>query len=305
MFKSNNNLMDNFERFLRSHSDDRILVVTPGGNHGDTLIHMGLEKKLRELDIDYKAINLEREGWRRPLLGFKYLLNIASYRLGLRHLFRLYETEGFDLILFEGGGYMSHLWHGPVLMREAVRLHDKPIAVAPQSYWFRDGSFMELLQECRFVILFCREPYSHRHLKELGLPPSVEVQLAEDTALYLEAEDLKEFIRPMGRRYDLICLRRDRESAISEELRRSIMGEAVNPLVADISKRGSFKDYVSTVANAERVYTDRLHVAILAAILGKETLLIGNSYHKNRGVYEHSLRRFPWVRYREADGRFI
>lgn len=294
-------MMDNFERYLHSHGDDRVLVISPGGNHGDTLIHMGLEKKLRELGIEFEAVNLEREGWRRPLLGLKYLMNIASWRLGLRWSFKLLDAEGFDLLLFEGGGYMNDLWYGPALMMEALR-HDKPIVVAPQSYWFRDGGFMELLREGRNITLFCREPYSHRHLTEIGAPPSVKVLLAEDTALYLEAEDLECYIEPVEDDYDLICLRDDRESAISRNLRRSILNEAVNPLVMDISKRGSFKDFVSTIANADRVYTDRLHVAILAAILGKETLLIGNRYHKNRGVYEYSLRRFPWVSYIEADG---
>ena len=196
---------------------------------------------------------------------------------------------------------MNDLWYGPALMMEALK-HDKPIVVAPQSYWFRDSGFMELLRGGRSITLFCREPYSHRHLTEIGVPPSVKVLLAEDTALYLEAEDLEGYIDSAEGHYDLICLRDDRESAISRDLRRSILNEAVNPLVMDISKRGSFKDFVSIIANADRVYTDRLHVAILAAILGKETLLIGNRYHKNRGVYEYSLRRFPWVSYVEADG---
>ncbi|MCK4438582.1 polysaccharide pyruvyl transferase family protein, partial [Candidatus Bathyarchaeota archaeon] len=49
-------------------------------------------------------------------------------------------------------------------------------------------------------------------------------------------------------------------------------------------------DFVSWVANAETVYTDRLHVAILSSILGKDVTLFGNIYHKNRGVWEISLR---------------
>ena len=295
-------MMDDFERFLSRHSDDRILVVTPGGNHGDTLIHLGLEKKLRELRIDYKTLNLEVEGLRRPSLGVKYLLNIASWRLGLRRIFKLLDTEGFDLLLFEGGGYMSDLWYGPVLMMEAVRMHDKPIAVAPQSYWFRGEGFRELLGGGRPITLFCREPYSYRHLLEMELPPSVEVHVSDDTSLYLEPGDLERYIQPRRGGYDLVCFRGDRESAISEALKRSILAMAVDPLVGDISKRRSFEEFISTVAHAERVYTDRLHVAILAALLRRDTLLIGVRYHKNLGVYEYSLRRFPWVRYVEAEG---
>ena len=41
------------------------------------------------------------------------------------------------------------------------------------------------------------------------------------------------------------------------------------------------------------VETDRLHCAILAAILGRRTLLRANSYYKNAAVFEHSLSRLP------------
>lgn len=297
--------MDSFESFLSRHRQDRILVVTPGGNHGDTLIHLGLEKKLEEYGITYETLNLEMESRRRPLLGLKYLLNIASWKLGLRRGFRLLNSRGFDLILFEGGGYMNELWYGPALMMEAIKLHDKPIAVAPQSYWFKGESFRELLKGGKPITLFCREPYSYRHLSEMELPPSVRTLLSQDTSLYLEPEDLERYIKPGKGGYDLVCLRRDRESAISVALRRAIVAEATNPLVVDISKRGDFEDFVSTVAHAERVYTDRLHVAILATIFRKEILLLGNRYHKNRGVYEYSLKQFPWVKYLEAEERFI
>jgi exopolysaccharide biosynthesis predicted pyruvyltransferase EpsI len=49
-------------------------------------------------------------------------------------------------------------------------------------------------------------------------------------------------------------------------------------------------DFVSTVYNAKNIYTDRLHVAILSKILDKKATLFGNKYHKNKGVWEHSLR---------------
>ena len=67
-------------------------------------------------------------------------------------------------------------------------------------------------------------------------------------------------------------------------------GDDDNPVVSDVSMRGSLTDFVSTVENAEEVFTDRLHVAILGSILGKKVTLYGNVYHKNRGVWEYSLR---------------
>lgn len=44
------------------------------------------------------------------------------------------------------------------------------------------------------------------------------------------------------------------------------------------------------------VHTDRLHVAILSALLDKRVMLHDNSYGKNSAIYEHSMReRFPNV----------
>ena len=63
----------------------------------------------------------------------------------------------------------------------------------------------------------------------------------------------------------------------------------------DVSIFGGFKDFVAAIESSNGVYTDRLHVAILAAILGKKTSLYPNSYHKNRGVFEYSLSNYPNV----------
>jgi exopolysaccharide biosynthesis predicted pyruvyltransferase EpsI len=40
----------------------------------------------------------------------------------------------------------------------------------------------------------------------------------------------------------------------------------------------------------KRIITDRLHFAISGLILGRETTILPNSYHKNRSMYETWLR---------------
>lgn len=52
------------------------------------------------------------------------------------------------------------------------------------------------------------------------------------------------------------------------------------------------------IGRAERVRTDRLHISILSALLGKAVEMHDNSYGKNRAVYEQSLAsRFPNIRF--------
>lgn len=57
-----------------------------------------------------------------------------------------------------------------------------------------------------------------------------------------------------------------------------------------------FEQFCMDIAEAAVVFTTRLHVGILAALLGKPTFLFEGSYHKIRGVYEFSLASYSNVR---------
>lgn len=59
----------------------------------------------------------------------------------------------------------------------------------------------------------------------------------------------------------------------------------------------SFDEYVSYIAQASAVLTSRLHVAIFAGLLGKQTYLRPGANHKIPGVYEYSLKDLPNVHF--------
>ena len=42
-----------------------------------------------------------------------------------------------EIILFQGGGYMSDIWYGPVLLRQVLKHYNAPIVVGPQSFFFK------------------------------------------------------------------------------------------------------------------------------------------------------------------------
>ena len=287
---------DEFTLFLKEHRGDRICTVTPGGNHGDTLIHKGLVKVLDSLGVEYTCLNLEETYGERPTVALKYLVNITAWKIGLNSGFRLLDIpEDADLILFEGGGYMNDIWYGPVLLQQVLRRHRKPVAVAPQSYAFRGTDFMGMLPRDSSITLFSRERYSLGHLSEMSRPPNVNLKLSQDTALYLQEGDLTPLVEPYDESYDLVSFRGDKESLVPAREKAAVREACENPRIEDVSVRGSLSDFVSAVADARRIYTDRLHVSILAHILGKEVTLYGNRYHKNKGVYEHSLSGDPKV----------
>ncbi len=88
------------------------------------------------------------------------------------------------------------------------------------------------------------------------------------------------------------------QQAIAHLRSTGSIGDHLPILVADISDpaRASFAEFCDAVAGASVVYTERLHVGILAALLGKPTHLRAGNTHKIRGIYDHSLRGLPSVR---------
>jgi exopolysaccharide biosynthesis predicted pyruvyltransferase EpsI len=293
---SETGVKDAFMSFLEEYRDDKICTVTPGGNHGDTLIHMGLVKVLDYLGVEYTCLNLEDVYRESPPVAFKYLVNIATWKAGLNLGFGLLDIpEDADLILFEGGGYMNNIWYGPVLLQQVLRRHKKPVAIAPQSYTFKGTDFLRILPRDRPLTFFSRERYSLEHLSEMPFPKNVSLQLSQDTALYLQKADLTPLVELSCESYDLVSFRRDKESLVPAREKAAVKEACKNPLIEDVSMRGSLKDFVSAVVNARRILTDRLHVSILAHIWGKQVILYSNRYHKNRGVYEYSLKGDPNV----------
>ena len=62
----------------------------------------------------------------------------------------------------------------------------------------------------------------------------------------------------------------------------------------------TFEQYAKTIREASIVVTDRLHVALPAAIIGKQVYLVEAGYHKLTGVYQQSLKSMPNVRLVDA-----
>jgi exopolysaccharide biosynthesis predicted pyruvyltransferase EpsI len=63
----------------------------------------------------------------------------------------------------------------------------------------------------------------------------------------------------------------------------------------------SFEEFCQEIAGAAAVFTTRLHVGILAALLGKPTYLHPSSHKKIRGLYDYSLRDMPHVQLLAGD----
>ncbi|WP_349309037.1 hypothetical protein [Microbacterium sp. MM2322] len=86
----------------------------------------------------------------------------------------------------------------------------------------------------------------------------------------------------------------ERVTAAGHELQREAFQRVA---VVDVSalEYSTFSYYIRAVSAADVVVSDRLHIALPAAVMGKRVYLVEAGYHKLSGVYEQSLDGLPNV----------
>lgn len=160
-----------------------------------------------------------------------------------------------DELVFGGGGNMGSLYRGNWDLRTRLLAAGPPLTILPQSFTSReDRAFHRVYVRERSSLAYC----------ECGI-------LAPDLALGLDHENA---VAPMARTG--IFLRKDCETALSRPW-----------LTKDPAKIcRTPRQYLALAARFEQIITDRLHFAICGLIVGRDTTLLPNSYHKNRSMYE-------------------
>ena len=211
----------------------------------------------------------------------------AAYGLSVTELY--YDQPAFgELLLASGAGNLCVPYHGVVDRIAPYAPFFRTVVVLPCSVDLASpevSSFVRTLPANAH--LFCREAQSYAAVRE-ALGPERNVWLDHDLAFEADVDPW----RGPGRG-TLYAFREDAEAASGPlppenyDVSRDT-GEYMSDLLLDV------------VSAHETVYTDRAHVAIAAAMLGRTTHVYPNAYHKVRGIYAHSLSRFPHVRFHES-----
>jgi exopolysaccharide biosynthesis predicted pyruvyltransferase EpsI len=162
-------------------------------------------------------------------------------------------------------------------------LYDE-IVILPHTI-FGDRQIEVLNNVSSKLTIFCREKVTAETLeRELH---HVNVYLWHDCAFYNKLPQVS-----IGKGI-LNAFRLDKESILAtlpeSNIDLTLKGYATKPL----------DELINTLQQYEEINTDRLHVAIGAALLGKRVKLFPNSYYKNKAVYDYSLTRYPNVRFIE------
>lgn len=206
----------------------------------------------------------------------------------------VFSSLGLELVddsstlLIAGGGNLIPRYHNLRKILESLPRRGKRIIILPST---ANGCF-GLLGEFEDLTLLAREAVTWQLAREAG----VNAILCHDAAFDV---DYSPWDNDPGAdsRQVLWNFRKDGESAGGSGRHkvgnRDLSEEFGNRMWDFASAKEASSRFISEINRYRNVHTDRLHVALVAACLGKAVFLHPNDYHKNRSMFENSLCGFP------------
>ena len=186
------------------------------------------------------------------------------------------SAQGHTVVI-GGGGAFCRPYHELMPRLLAVAdLRFERVLLLPSSFDPSEDAVREALAKTTATV-FAREQESYERIRSL-----CDARIAHDGAFFF---DFAPFRRPgMG---TLDAFRTDRE-AVGREDRPLPEGND------DISVTApTLEAWLETIASHELVRTDRAHVMIAAALLGKQVEYASSSYHKVPAIAEYALGDYP------------
>lgn len=268
-------LRDVFQRF----KDRRFVFVEPGGNHGDYLIYAGAKKLANEIGIEYRSFS------------FGDPTSSASF---MNRIIAEIDMSQSDIIYLHGGGGFNSMygWSPRVLKILRTIFPKNLIIVGPTSATLEPRYLRQFLPEDKEIIFFARELVTYKFMKRFYS----KVHVDHDTVFHLtkNCAEFKSFCMglPIKNGHKLLILRRGQEAVpLPEAIRRQNFDIVCDPTGYKREK------WLKLHLWASKITSNRVHSASLGAIVGKEVELFANSYHKNRSIWEFSLKKLGvrWI----------
>lgn len=280
------------------NSDYIFLDLPYYSNIGDTLIWKGTEAFLST--FPYKC------------------LGRASFQT-----FQFPKLAKDVVIVMMGGGNWGDLYAPHNQLRREVVIHypNNRIIILPQTVYYDDARNVvhdaNIFRKHKNLIICARDKYSYRFLKAFAF--SKNVLLVPDMVFCIDNEVLNS-LSCKSTDKDLVFKREDKEKSSLSFLDEYLSGrkydvsdwpfyEGGDPKAEklySLMKAGRlfdadkyaletylpmrFKEGVEHISKYERVFSNRLHGALLSILLGKEVYIIDNSYGKNSQYYNTWLK---------------
>lgn len=287
-----------------------------------------------EIDQIFKELKGESVYYKpNPGNGGDALIAYSTYCLFKRnnityHVIRGGEKLANKIVVFAGGGNLIPLYHDCANFIAEHHKKAKKLIILSHTISGHEQLLKTLGEN---VLIICREQMSYNYLAKFK---NFKSYLIKDLAFYLQFprdfnlapkvnrlahvvplqniisnvirgnQSLGFYLKSYSNNSSLNAFREDSEKSFDVPKENIDLSVVIN---YDFSMSDESK--VSNTANAifgflnqfEVVRTNRLHICIAAAILGKKVYFYGNSYWKNESVYEYSIKdNFPnvnWMGY--------
>jgi len=233
-------------------------------------------------------------------------------------------------ILFQGGGNIGDIYpnHTQFLRKLLNRYPNNHLLVFPQTIYFKDKeyeeSFFSEFKNHKNAHFCCRDSITYQIVEKYIGERAI---LLPDMAFAIDTEILNTFIKESSHR-KLHIKRNDVEKSdvkfsgyvdftsdwppFENKITVSILVNTFMDRVVPIFKSKKFGEFwneycyshfrmdmveigVKFISPFERIFSERLHGAILSILLDKEVVILDNSYGKNSSLYNTWLRDFPNV----------
>lgn len=207
------------------------------------------------------------EGTRQLLKPFKYT--------ELTHK-NIVNSKGHTALITGSGGWSKSHGTVPAVLTQ-IEKRFKNVIILPSSYDTGVDTVKRALSNTKAKV-FARELTSYRMIKDL-----CNAEVAYDCAFFFNFEPYR--IQGKGKG-ELWAYRTDNESDVTAKPTNNY----------DISSRrvvDNLDNWLRIIAKYERVHTDRAHIMIASAMLGKTVYYTPSNYHKLPGIAKFSLQEYP------------
>jgi GT2 family glycosyltransferase len=203
--------------------------------------------------------------------GLRRLLSGITYREA--SLLHLEDARGELAVVTGGGAWCRAHGHMPHYLPRIESQFERVI-VFPSSFDVSVESVAQALRQSR-ALVFARERTSYEQIRAL-----CRAELAHDTAFFFDFAPY----RSCPGQGTLLSFRTDAEA----------LGGEVPAGSSDVSLTcESLDEFLWTIARHEVVHTDRAHLMIAAALLGKRVHYGASNYHKVPALAAFGLQEYP------------
>jgi len=207
--------------------------------------------------------DLIHAGTRRLLGGVSYR-EVGTWDLG--------DARGDIALITGSGGWCLPFHHQLPQALPVIEERFRRVIILPSTFDLAEPIVREALQRTK-ALVFARERESYEQIRDV-----CNAEIAHDCAFFFDFTPYR--ARESGH---LVAYRTDAEST-----RPSLPAENNDVSVTCFG----LDHWLWTIARHKTVETDRAHVMIAAAMLGKRVIYSGTNYHKVPAIAAYSLQEF-------------